>query len=111
MMVLGSVITLIIISIVLLGISGRSNSFNLGQSEIVFVKAEGCLEEALIQLSRDHEYAGDTYIVDDSTCAVGVSGSGDERVISVDASEEDFYHHLIVDVQIAPTFAILNFSY
>lgn len=111
MMVLGSVITLIIISVILIGVSGRSNSFNLVQSETLFVKTEGCLEEALLQLSRNSEYAGNTYAVDFADCTVGVSGTGDVRTITVDAQEQDYYHHTIVDVQIAPTFAILNFSY
>jgi len=75
------------------------------------MKTEGCLEEGLIQLKRDVNYVGDTYNVDGLNCDVTVSGAGNERTMAVNAEEDDYYNNFLVDVQISPTFAILNFSY
>lgn len=111
MIILGAVITLIVISITLIGISGRANSFYWGQSEIVFVKTEGCLEEGLIRLKRNSAYMGGSYLVDGANCTVEVSGTGDLRTIQTNGSENNFYQHLIAEVQIAPDFGILSFSY
>lgn len=109
--ILGIVITMIAFSIVALGMSGRHNAVQLSESDMAFIKADGCLEEALLQLSRDYNYAGGSYIVDDLSCSVSVSGADDQRTIILDASENDFYHHFIVNVQLVPQFGILGFSY
>jgi len=111
MVVFGSVIILIIVSMVLLGVSSRMSAFGLNKSELTFIKTEACLEEALVQLSRDDTYAGDTYQIDGLDCDVAVSGSGDERTVTLDAEEEDYYHDFVVQVQLDPSFVILNFSY
>ena len=111
MVVLGAVIILIVSSVTLLGISGRYNSLQLHESDIVFIKAEGCMEEALLQLSRNSDYPGSSYNVDGTDCIVSVSGSGSQRVLMLEAAEQNFYHHFTVDVQIDPLFGILGFSY
>ena len=111
MVVLGTVIILVAFSIVILGMSSRHNAVQLSESDRVFVKTDGCLEEALLQLSRDNAYAGGSYDVDGADCTVSVSGADNQRTIALNAFEGDFYHHFIVDVQLAPQFGILNFSY
>lgn len=107
MIVLGSVITLIIVSIVLLGISSRFNAFHLNQSELAFIKTEGCLEETLIQLNRDNAYTGGSYSIDDLNCSVTVSGT----TVDVDAFIDNFHHHFSVEVVLSPTFGIIDFEY
>lgn len=111
MVVFGSLIVLIIISMVTLGVSGRMSSFHLRQSEIAFVKSEACLEEALIHLSRDNSYEGDTYTIDDLSCSVIVTANVDERTVTLDTEYGEFSHHFTVLVQVLPSFAILDFSY
>lgn len=111
MIVFGSVIILIIISMVLLGISSRMNAFRTNQAELTFVKSEACLEEALIQLSRNNDYTGDIYNFDELTCNVMVDGSGDERTLHVDTEDGEYFRNFVVLVQVTPLFAILDFSY
>lgn len=95
----------------LLGISSRNNTFHRTQSEITFIKAEGCLEEALIQLSRDNDYTGDVYTVDELSCNVIVNGSGNERTVELAGVDGDYVHNFTVQIQVLPSFAILDFSY
>ena len=111
MVVLGAVIVLIVSSVTLLGISSRYNSMQLHESDVVFIKAEGCMEEALLQLSRNSDYSGSSYSIDGADCIVSVSGSDSQRVITLEAFEHNFYHHFTVDVQTDPLFGILGFSY
>lgn len=106
MIILGAVITLIIVTIVLLGISSRFNTTRLSSHEFAFIKTEGCLEEALIQLNRDNAYVGDNYVIDDLSCAVTVSGT----TVDVAASLDEFHHDFTVEVNLDP-FAIIDFSY
>ena len=111
MVVFGSIITMVIVSIVLLGLSSRLNAFNSIQSELSFIRAEGCMEEALIQLSRDDTYTGDVYSVDGSICTVVIEGTGDERMLELAAEDGYYYHDFTLLVKISPEFAILDFSY
>jgi len=111
MVVLGAVVTIIVTSTIILGVSSRQNALHLNQSSVVFIKADGCLEEALLRLNRDDAYGGDTYEIGDMECEISVSGSEDERTITIEAVEEAFYHHFSVEVQIDPSFGILSFSY
>ena len=111
MVVFGSIITMVIVSIILLGLSSRLNAFNSIQSELSFIRAEGCMEEALIQLSRDDTYTGDVYYVDDFICTVVTEGIGDERILELASEDGDYYHNFNLLVKVNPEFAILDFSY
>jgi maltose-binding protein MalE len=111
MIILGAVVVMIVSSVTLLGVSSRYNSLQSNESSAVFIKTEGCLEEALLQLSRNNDYSGDSYNIDGADCEVAVSGSGDQRMLDIEASENDFYQHFTVDVQVSPLFGILGFSY
>ena len=106
MIVLGSVITLIIISIVLLGLSSRFNVANTASHEMTFMKTDGCLEEALIRLNRDNDYTGGTYTLDDYNCSVLIDGTS----LEINASEGDFHQHFLAELSLSP-FAIIDFSY
>ena len=111
MIVVGSLLAFVVVSVVVLGVSARSNSFHLNRSEIAFIKTEGCAEEALIRLSRDEDYVGGSYNIDSLDCVVAVTGGDEERNIDITASEDEFFHHFVLNVQLTPVFAILNFTY
>lgn len=111
MVVLGSLVVMITFSMLVLGISGRNVVIALNQSGRLFVESDGCLEEALLQLSRDHNYPGSSYVVGDTDCVVTVSGSAELRTIVVDASDNDFYQHLTAEIQLAPVFGLSGFHY
>lgn len=111
MIVLGSVVAMIAFSVIALDISGHQNLLQMNESERLFINADGCAEEALLQLSRDENYAGGSYDIDSASCSVSVSGSGDVRYISADVNKDSYHHSLNLEVQLSPTFAILDFSY
>ena len=111
MVVLGSIVTLIVISIVVLGISSRENAFNTNQASLGFIRAEGCFEEALLHLSRDDTYTGGNYEIDGSQCTVVVDGTGEERSLALESETGNYHHHFSALIQVDPVFAILDFSY
>ncbi len=106
--ILGAVISIIALTIALAGVSSRANTFHILESEQLYLKAEGCLEEALIQLKRDNGYTGETLNVDGASCVISISGAP-ERDIQIEASEGDFVHDFDVNVQLDP-FLILDFN-
>ena len=50
--------------------------------------AEGCLEEALLRLRNDWKYTSENLNIDDVSCGVEVTGSGQDRTITVRATNE-----------------------
>ncbi|MBN1258338.1 hypothetical protein JXA05_01125 [Candidatus Peregrinibacteria bacterium] len=108
--ILAAVILTVSLGAVFMGISSRLNAYHLLVSERVFVKTEGCAEEALIRLHRDSEYAGETYEIDGVSCAAEISGMGETRTIKVTGSEQHFQHDIEMAVHLDPAFGILSWS-
>ena len=79
-------------------------------SSIAFIKSEGCAEEGLIRLSRDSGYTGGTYLLDGLSCNLSVSGTGDNRIVVASGSEGDFTHHIVIGLQLSPSFAIMDWG-
>jgi hypothetical protein len=98
------------IGITLNGISTRANTLNLNQSEKVFIPVEGCLEEALLRLNRNNDYAGGSYNIGNVDCTVLVSGSGDTRNIVVNGEKNNITRDLLIRAQINPSFAIMQWG-
>ncbi len=55
-------------------------------SRATFVAAEGCLEDALLQLNQNHNYAGGALALSGVSCTITVSGSGTTRLVNVAAT-------------------------
>jgi hypothetical protein len=108
--ILTMVIAIISLSIAFMGISSRLNAFNLIRSEEVFIKTDGCAEEALIRLNRDNSYIGGSYNVDSMECTVAVTGSGDERNLNIMGEGDGYTHDFTIDVLLAPDFAIADWN-
>ena len=98
------------IGIALNGISSRANALNLNQSEKVFIPVEGCSEEALIRLSRNHDYADGSYNIGGVNCTVTVSGSGDTRDMIVSGEKYNITRDLFIRAQVKPSFAIMYWN-
>lgn len=65
--------------------------------------AEGCLQDALIQLNRNNSYAGGILAIGGGgSCVVSISGVGNTRTISVTGNLNNYYHTLTVDATLAP---------
>jgi len=98
------------IGIALNGMSSRANALSLNQSEKVFIPVEGCSEEALIRLSRNHDYAGGSYSIGDVECTVAISGSDDTRDIVISGEKNNITRDLFIRAQINPSFGIMEWS-
>ena len=104
--ILGAVIAIITLTIAFGGISSRSNTFNLLESEMLFVKADGCMEDALLRLSRDNAFTSGSLTVDDANCSQVINGG---TLITVGASEGNYVQNFTTTVQLSP-FGIVSFD-
>ena len=108
--ILTAVIAVIALNIAFTGISSRLNTFNLLESDKIFIQTEGCTEEALIQLNRNNSYSGGSYNINNTSCTVNVSGSDDNRTLSIIGHGNGFTHNFTLKVQLTPIFGILDWD-
>lgn len=109
-LVLGIVLVMLAVAVVLTGISSRTNAFVFNQSEKTFIGLEGCIEDALVRLSRDNTYAGGMYDVGDVECEAVVSGSGTDRQLTVSGTFDTITRDALLNVQLDPSFGIINWA-
>lgn len=108
--IMGSAMLLISLS---LGISSISeNLINLYQSQSsrLSLSVDGCAEEALMRLNRDNNYEGETLILNDTSCIINVSGTGSSRTINVTGTKSNYTRELEIAVNISPSYAITSWQ-
>lgn len=108
--ILSSVILMLAVNVTLLGISSRGNVFYLTQSGQVFVEGEGCVEETLLQLKRNVDYAGDVFTSGSVACTSVITGTGADRNALVTATRDEFTRDFSLTVQVDPSFGILTWD-
>ncbi len=96
--------------VVLTGVSSRTNAFVFNQSEKTFIGMEGCIEDALIRLSRDETYAGGLYDVGDVECEAVVSGADTTRQVTVAGTRDTITRDAALNVQLEPSFGIIGWG-
>ena len=110
-MLITVLVTMIVILII--GLSLALNS--IAESEIllyqskaarVFDNIDGCSEESLLRLKRKPSYAGETLTIDETSCNITVSGSGNTRTILITATNTNYTKILQLNVTISPSFAV-----
>lgn len=109
-LVVGAVVVMLALTIVLTGLSARTNAFTLNQSEKVFISTEGCIEEALIRLNRDHDYIGGTDMIGGVACTSVINGADPNRAISVSGIKDNITRDVFLQVRIVPDFAIISWT-
>ncbi len=109
-LVMGFALVMAALSLVLTGISSRANAFTLSQSENVLISTEGCAEEALVQLSRNHDYSGAALTISGVSCVAAVQGNGDVRDVTITGSRGTITHNLLIRVSFLPSFHITQWS-
>ena len=74
---------------------GSLSSISFGKTGLTVKKglvlqagAEGCLEEALLRLRNDWKYTSENLNIDDVSCSVEVTGSGQDRTIKIQVTNE-----------------------
>lgn len=99
----------IAVNTALLSISSRSQAFHENQSSLLFITAEACAEEALIQLKRDPDYAGGNLAIGGVPCVAMVNGD-DPKDILISVSKNNFTRTLFLRVQLDPVFDIIEWT-
>ena len=105
-LVMGLALAMAAVTLALTGISSRQNALVLSQSEKTLISTEGCVDEALIQLSRNHAYLGGSLSQDSVACVATVQGSGDTRDVLVTGSHGTISHNLLIRISFVPSFHV-----
>lgn len=106
--VLVTTVVIMIIGLSLALNSVAENEILLYQSKAnrVFDNIDGCAEESLLRLKRKPLYTGETLTIDQTSCNIVVSGSGDTRTIVITATNTNYTKILQLDVTLNPSFAV-----
>jgi len=64
--------------------------------------AEGCMQEALLHLSRDATYGGENFTLDAGTCDIAITGSDTARTVTVTGTLGAYTQSLTVSVELNP---------
>ncbi len=94
----------IILSVVVArrGATEVTNSLSALQASRALSLADGCAEEAMVQLYRSSAYVGGTAQLGEGTCTITVSGTGTERTILVVATLEKWVRTVQFTAHIVP---------
>lgn len=86
------------------GIDDLDISQSTTQSSHTVLFAESCVEEALLRLSRDANYAGGIITFEQTDCTITISGTPcGTCLINVVANENDFVRNMDVGVVVTGT--------
>lgn len=100
--ILSSILLIISLSIGLNSIAENQISLYSSKNTQILINSEGCAQEALIRLSRNNLYLGETLTLNETTCIITVSPPAQNRTISISASNGNYNKDLQIDVTIAP---------
>jgi hypothetical protein len=95
-LVVGTVILVVAVGMAKKGIAELSAGLDARQSLRASALADGCANEALLRLSRNHSYQGGTMQLWDGSCVVTVSGSLNHQTIDVSATVNTWTRKLTV---------------
>ena len=75
----------------------------------IFNGTDGCVEEALIALNNDPGYTGENLTIENVSCTITVSGTGDDRTINVVSTQDTIYSREVeVEVDMSGDFEITS---
>lgn len=106
-----SVISLLIVTTrAISGIQEVRTGLHEGRSQVVLGAAEGCLEQALLNLKASPSYSGESLTFNGVACVITVTGSGTTRTIRAAAQENSniYVRALEADVDWSAGFQVLQ---
>jgi hypothetical protein len=110
-MITGTVALTISLHLAFRGMHELDMGFAASQSLESLALAEGCREEALLQLIRDPHYTGGTLALGDGTCVIAVTEEGSEATIAITATIDRWTRHLMARVALSgPRIRLLEWS-
>ena len=100
-MITGAVALTVSLHLAFRGIHELDMGFAGSQALESLALAEGCREEALLQLIRDSRYKGGTLAFGDGTCSITVTEEGSEATIAITATIDRWTRHLVARVALS----------
>lgn len=88
---IGAVAVLIVLFLMMTGIDLMQTSLHEVSYNKTFAGADGCVEEALMEIRDDRNYTGESLTLGDVSCTIVASRSGNDVTITVDASNGTNY--------------------
>ena len=88
------------------GIDEAQNVLREQFAKIMLVSADGCLNDALLQLNQSHSYSGETLTLNGVVCTITLSGADPNRTIDVGAVNGTYTRHLQADANWNSGFAV-----
>lgn len=82
---IGSTALVIILLLMMTGIDLMQNSLHEVRYNETFAGADGCVEEALMQVRDDRNYTGGTITIGSVDCTMTVNRSGNDVTLNIDA--------------------------
>lgn len=96
-----AVSVIVVSTTALIGVDNLSVGFSQQASSDTILSAESCVEEAMVRLSRDENYAGGNLTVGDTSCSIAVTGTPcGSCTIDVEATGDSFVRNIRAGVSV-----------
>lgn len=95
MIVVGAAALAVVIGIALVGIDETRIQLHQSKSLEVSSVTDGCIEEALIKLNGNRNYAADVFNSSGIECTISITGEGNNRIIRAVSAYEGTYSRKI----------------
>jgi len=109
LIMIAAIISVIVIGVSLSSITALQSTDTTISGERGRYYAEGCMQEALIQLNMDNIYSGGTLSLSGASCVVVISGVGNSRTVTVNGDLNNFFSSLSAEVTLVP-FAVTEWD-
>ncbi len=110
--VISAVLILIVTTNALISIDQSKTALHEQKTLEAFIAADSCLELALLNLSSDSGYSGESLTIDQASCTISVSGSDDTRTIDISTTLDAplYVRELQAQVSLSPSFTITSWQ-
>ena len=106
--VVGAAALLMAYSASILGLGDLDMGYTAQQGKQAGSWADGCAEESLNRFRLDANYGGETLNLDEKSCIISVVSNGNDRVVTVVASEGEYNKSLQLEITINSGTSTLN---
>lgn len=110
LLIIGFVVTAIAITVSLLGIGQGQASLALSRGEDTLQFVEGCMEDALLRVSKSASYTGGTITRPEGTCSVTIVSAGNLYTITVTTTATNYKRTIQVVGTRGSNFAITSWK-
>ncbi|OGH86236.1 MAG: hypothetical protein A2493_00815 [Candidatus Magasanikbacteria bacterium RIFOXYC12_FULL_33_11] len=107
-LIIGAAALILALSSIKLVVNDSQMSFTNQKGGEAFSVAEGCLEESLRRLRLNTSYTGEILNLSTGSCIIGVSSEGNDRIITVTGTAEDYTQRLQASVTLDGNVITLN---